>query len=69
MILRAKTKLLFQGKELTDRQRANSSLNLREIDAGAEVLTSLPRRLVFELTNACRIELMMSYALFIALAL
>lgn len=46
MILRAKTKLLFQGKELTERQKANSSLNIQEIDSGAAVLSSLPRRLV-----------------------
>ena len=32
MIIRAKRKLLFQGKELTERQQANTELNLAEID-------------------------------------
>lgn len=59
MILRAKTKLLFSGKELTEKQKENSALNIEEIDNGVEVLKSLPRRLVFELTNACNLNCMM----------
>ena len=58
-VLRAKRKLLFQGKPLTEQQQANTDLNLKEIDAGAEVLSSLPRRLVFELTNACNLNCVM----------
>lgn len=59
MVIRAKTKLLFQGKPLTPQQEANSSLNIEEIDKGAEILKSLPRRLVFELTNACNLNCVM----------
>ena len=59
MILRAKTRLLFQGKEMTQRQKTNSRLNLAEIDAGTEVLQSFPRRLVFELTHACNLSCIM----------
>lgn len=59
MVLRAKTKLLFQGKPLTERQKENSELNIQEIDSGATVLKSLPRRLVFELTNVCNLNCIM----------
>lgn len=59
MILRAKTKLLFEGKPLTERQKKNTELNLSEIERGAQVLQSLPRRLVFELTNACNLNCVM----------
>ncbi|MBP5448389.1 MAG: hypothetical protein J6X95_09950, partial [Treponema sp.] len=59
MILRAKTKMLFAGKELTSRQQANSDLNLKEIDSGATILKSYPRRLVLELTNACNLNCVM----------
>ena len=59
MILRAKTKNLFSGKELTDQQKANSDLNIKEIDEGLTVLKSYPRRLVFELTNACNLSCVM----------
>ena len=58
-VLRAKTKLLFQGEPLTERQKANSNLNIQEIDSGATVLNSLPRRLVFELTNVCNLNCIM----------
>lgn len=58
-ILRAKTKLLFQGKELTERQKENSELNIRELESAKEIITSLPRRLVFELTNACNLNCIM----------
>lgn len=59
MILRAKTKTLFQGKELTQKQKMNSDLNIQEIDEKKEVLASLPRRLVFELTNLCNLNCIM----------
>ncbi len=56
MVLRAKTKNLFQGKPLTEKQAENSKLNIKELEAGETILTSLPRRLVFELTNACNLN-------------
>ena len=59
MVVRAKTKLLFQGKELTPQQQKNSDLNIYEIDRGETILKSLPRRLVFELTNACNLNCVM----------
>lgn len=59
MITRAKTKYLFQGKPLTPAQRENSEQNLREIQSGAVVLRSFPRRLVLELTNACNLNCVM----------
>ena len=49
MILRAKTKNLFSGKELTLMQKNNSEKNIAELEAGKTVLESYPRRLVFEL--------------------
>lgn len=59
MIIRAKTKTLFSGKELTDRQKLNSDLNINELESGKANLKSLPRRLVLELTNACNINCVM----------
>lgn len=59
MIIRAKTKYLFQGRPLTPRQRENSERNLAEIQTGATILHSLPRRLVLELTNACNLNCVM----------
>ena len=59
MVIRSKTKFLFAGKALTEKQRKNSELNLAEIDAHETVLRSLPRRLVFELTNACNLRCVM----------
>lgn len=59
MILRAKTKTLFSGKELTDKQKQNSELNIKELEEGKTVLQSYPRRLVFELTNACNLNCIM----------
>lgn len=58
MILRAKTKQLFQWA-LTEQQCANSQLNIEELEKGAQVLTSYPRRLVFELTNTCNLNCIM----------
>lgn len=59
MILRAKTKNLFSGKELTLRQKENSELNLAELEDGKTILQSYPRRLVLELTNACNLNCVM----------
>lgn len=59
MILRAKTKYLFDKFELTDIQRKNSNLNLYEIENNVFELNSLPRRLVLELTNACNLNCIM----------
>lgn len=54
-ILRAKTKELFKTN-LTRAQKENSELNLKEIDAGATLLKSYPRRIVLEMTSACNIK-------------
>lgn len=59
MILRAKTKMLFSGKELTEKQKNNSELNIKELESGATILKSYPRRLVLELTNACNLNCVM----------
>lgn len=59
MILRAKTKNLFSGKELTHQQQINSQKNIEELEAGKTILESYPRRLVFELTNACNLNCVM----------
>ena len=59
MVIRAKTKMLFEGKPLTEKQRINSEKNIREIDENKTVLESYPRRLVFELTNACNLNCVM----------
>lgn len=59
MIIRAKRKELFQGRELTEIQQRNSELNLKEIEEKKTILTSYPRRLVFELTNACNLNCIM----------
>nr|WP_294492559.1 radical SAM protein [uncultured Anaerosporobacter sp.] len=59
MILRAKTKTLFEGKTLTKRQQDNTDLNIKELEEGKTVLGSYPRRLVFELTNACNLNCIM----------
>lgn len=59
MLLRAKTKFLFDQFELDHNQRFNSELNLKEIDEETTELKSLPRRLVLELTNACNLNCIM----------
>lgn len=59
MIVRAKTKNLFSGKELTLRQQNNSEKNIMELETGKTILESYPRRLVFELTNACNLNCVM----------
>ena len=59
MVLRAKTKTLFSGKELTEQQRQNTEQNIKEMEEGRTILQSYPRRLVFELTNACNLNCVM----------
>ena len=59
MIIRAKRKGLFEGRELSEVQKKNSACNLKEIEEKKEILTSYPRRLVFELTNACNLNCVM----------
>ena len=59
MILRAKTKFLFDNFPLTEEQKLNSELNLKEIDERRTILKSAPRRLAFELTNACNLNCIM----------
>ena len=59
MIVRAKTKMLFEGGALTEQQKPNSELNLKEIDEGKTILESYPRRLVLELANACNLNCVM----------
>lgn len=59
MVIRAKTKYLFQGRPLTPLQRQNSDLNLKELQEERVMLCSLPRRLVLELTNACNLNCVM----------
>ena len=58
-ILRAKTKFLFDRFPLTEEQKQNSELNLKEVDEHKTILKSAPRRLVFELTNACNLNCIM----------
>lgn len=59
MIIRAKTKDLFSGKQLTDQQTINSERNRLEMESDLTVLRSLPRRIVLELTNACNLNCVM----------
>jgi radical SAM protein with 4Fe4S-binding SPASM domain len=59
MLLRAKTFDLFQTRELTEQQRKNSELNLKEFQENVIELTSFPRRIVMELTNACNLRCLM----------
>ncbi len=58
MILRAKTKQLFPW-ELTENQKNNSTLNMKELENKEIILKSLPRRLVLELTNMCNLNCIM----------
>lgn len=59
MIVRAKRKTLFSGRELTEQQKKNSEKNISEIEEGKAELESYPRRLVLELTNACNLNCVM----------
>lgn len=59
MILRAKTIDLFKSDNLNEEQNYNSNLNIQELSEGKLELESYPRRLVFELTNACNLNCVM----------
>ncbi|ABS33702.1 radical SAM protein [Clostridium botulinum] len=59
MILRAKTIDLFKSNNLNECQKSNSELNIKEIKENKTILKSYPRRLVFELTNACNLNCVM----------
>lgn len=58
-MLRAKTIDLRVTKELTNLRNSNSILNEKEALKGEIYLKTYPRRLVFELTNACNLNCMM----------
>lgn len=58
-ILRAKTIDLKQTAELTEDRKINSILNENEAREQRKVIDSYPRRLVFELTNACNLNCVM----------
>lgn len=58
-ILRAKTIDLIKTKELTKKRNENSKLNEEEAIKQKQILNSYPRRLVFELTNACNLNCVM----------
>ena len=59
MIIRAKNKELFHYNNLTEKQIENQKQNTLEADTGAAILTSYPRRIVCELTNACNLSCIM----------
>ena len=58
-ILRGKTENLLQVRELTDSQKNNTNLNIKEMHEQKLVLKSKPQRLVLELTNACNLRCIM----------
>lgn len=51
--------MLFDKFSLTERQQANTALNLAELENETVDLKSMPRRLVLELTNACNLHCIM----------
>ena len=55
----SKNQNLFSGKELIAKQQENSNKNIEELEKGQTILQSYPRRLVFELTNACNLNCVM----------
>lgn len=57
-VLRAKNRALF-AHELMEEQKENSRINLQEMEEGKLTLSSYPRRLVLELTNACNLRCIM----------
>lgn len=58
-ILRARTHDLKQTRPLNESRKQNSILNEQEARVFQPVLKSYPRRLVFELTNACNLKCVM----------
>ena len=59
MIIRSKTKYLFEGKPLIQLQQQNSEMNIYEIESNQLILQSKLQRLVLELTNACNLNCIM----------
>ena len=55
-LLRAKTLDLRLTRPLTAERSINSAKNEDEARAGRLILESMPRRFVFELTNACNLN-------------
>lgn len=58
-VLRAKTLDLIETRPLTEKRKKNSELNRNEAVELKEKVESYPRRLVFELTNACNLNCVM----------
>lgn len=58
-ILRSKTCDLFGYDSLTAQQESNKKLNMDELQRRSKKLSSYPRRLVLELTNACNLNCIM----------
>tara|TARA_B100002003_G_C14087269_1_gene523016 strand:- start:340 stop:1452 length:1113 start_codon:yes stop_codon:yes gene_type:complete len=58
-VLKAKTITLFPHSGLTELQKKNSEINLKEIQNRNIKLDSFFRRLVLELTNACNLDCIM----------
>ena len=58
-MIRAKTFDLKRTRPLEQRQASNSSINEGEAVQGALRLESVPRRVIFELTNACNLNCIM----------
>lgn len=56
MVSRTKRKFIFPYEELTDKQLMNSFNNVQEMENRISVLTSYPRRVILELTNACNLR-------------
>ncbi len=60
---KSKTERIVSGKtpdkKTTGKQQENTDRNLKEIESQVEILESYPRRLVFELTNACNFNCVM----------
>lgn len=59
MISRAKREDIYLYKNLSDLQQANSEHNVNEYKLGKTQLSSLPRRIILELTNACNLNCIM----------
>lgn len=59
MILRAKRIDLLQTRPLTKKQQENRQLNMAELADGKGYLSSYPRRIVLEITNACNLKCVM----------
>lgn len=55
-LLRAKTLDLRLTRPLTPERQKNSAENQEEALAGKQILSAMPRRFVFELTNACNLR-------------